>query len=367
MRSRRISPIRKTRVEILASQSIGRRVLLVRDWIAERGIVNYIWVCLKIRPYVLLFATLLALFDAAPADEAIEGRPLAAPFGRTGRSLFTALAPEQSGVDFVNPIDTNHPIKRLYLGAFACGGVAIGDLNGDARPDIFLTSGARRNRLYLQSSETSLRFSDSTKVAGIPDNEVWSAGATLVDIDADGDLDIYICNYDAPNQLLLNDGAGAFTDRATAFGLAISDASLMATFCDYDLDGDLDCFLMTRDFKREGGRPKEHLIVKVGDTFKIAPGFEKYYELVPRGSGRLAYVNAGREDYLLRNEGAGADGQIQFNDVSKASGISGRDRGNSVTWWDFDEDGLPDIYVGNDFKRRRPSSIATRETARLST
>ena len=176
----------------------------------------------------------------------------------------------------------------------------------------------------------------------------------MVDIDGDGDLDIYVCNYEAPNLLYVNDGNGKFVERAKAFGLAVDDASLMAAFCDYDLDGDLDCFVMTCDFKRAEGRPSKHQVVKEGNNWKVAPGFEKYYDIVRRWPGQVAFVNAGRDDYLFRNEGADAKGkgkgQLRFTDVSKSAGISGRDRGNSVTWWDYNEDGLPDIYVGNDFK-----------------
>ena len=281
------------------------------------------------------------------AQDAITAVSLKAPTPASER-LFTALGPEASGIDFVNPIDKAHPTKRLYLGAFACGGVAIGDLNGDGRPDLYLTSGARLNRLYLNRG--GLKFEDATGASGAEGTKDWTAGATLVDIDADGDLDIHVCYYDAPNQLFINDGKGKFTERAKEFGLAVSDASLMASFCDYDLDGDLDCFLLTRDFKRDGGRPEQHPIVKSDGGYALKPGYEKYYEVVNRGGGKWVYINAGREDYLFRNDGATSDGHLKFTDVSKAAGISGRDRGNSATWWDFDNDGLPDIYVGNDFK-----------------
>ena len=302
----------------------------------------------RLHPLHLLLATLQVSTGLSPA--APDAAPLRPAAPGPAKSLFTALSAEESGVDFVNPIDKSHPLKRIYLGAFACGGVAAGDLNGDGRPDLFLTGGSPANRLYLQSPDAPLKFVDTTGDSGITPDNVWSAGATLVDIEADGDLDIYVCNYDAPNQLWVNDGTGKFTDRAKEHGLAISDASLMASFCDYDLDGDLDCFLLTRDFKRAGGRPKEHPVYQEDGLWKIKEGFEKYYAIVTRPGGRQVYVNAGREDYLLRNEGPNADGQVVFRDVSKAAGISGRDRGNSATWWDFDTDGLPDIYVGNDFK-----------------
>lgn len=283
----------------------------------------------------------LAAGNCLGANDHLESDPLKEA-SSGGERLFTEMGAEASGVDFINLIDKKHPTKRLYLGAFACGGVAIGDLDGDGINDLFLTSGPRPNRLYRGTG--GMKFEDVTASARLSGGEEWTAGATLVDIDADGDLDVHVCNYDAPNALFLNDGKGQFTDRAAEFGLAISDASLMASFCDYDLDGDLDCFLLTRDFKRAGGRPEKHPVVKTEEGYELAPGYEKYYRLEKQGGGKWVYINAGREDYLLRNEGG------KFVDVSKKSGISGRDRGNSATWWDYDNDGLPDLYVGNDFK-----------------
>ena len=290
----------------------------------------------------VLFCLGLAAQGAPVSLEGIASAALGLPTSG-GATLFSALTEEATGISFVNPIDTGHPDKRLYVGAFACGGIALGDVDGDGRPDIFLTSGPARNRLYR--NEGHMKFEDITVTSGLEGGPEWSAGATMVDIDGDGDLDIYVCNYDAPNALFINDGTGVFTDRADDFGLAVSDASLMASFCDYDLDGDLDCFLLTRDFERSGGRPEKHPVVKTGAGYRLEPGFEKYYELKKSEDGSLTYSNAGREDRLLRNDGEG-----KFTDVSKEAGISGRDRGNSATWWDYDNDGLPDIYVGNDFK-----------------
>ena len=118
-------------------------------------------------PFLIVLATLVS-----PAAE-ITSQPLvpASP----GTTLFDGLSPERSGVDFVNPIDKDHPTKRLYLGAFACGGVAIGDLNGDGKHDLFLTSGPRPNRLYL--NQGGLKFKDATAAAGIAGGVEWSGGA----------------------------------------------------------------------------------------------------------------------------------------------------------------------------------------------
>jgi hypothetical protein len=97
------------------------------------------------------------------------------------------------------------------------GGVAIGDLNGDKLPDLFFTSGPRENALYLQKKGGKLKFEEFAE-AGVAGGDRWGTGAAMVDIDNDGDLDLYVCNYEAPNQLFLNDGKARFTERAQEFG-----------------------------------------------------------------------------------------------------------------------------------------------------
>ncbi len=260
--------------------------------------------------------------------------------------LFAKLPAARTGVDFVNPVDTEHPLDRLYIGAFACGGIAVGDLDGDGLHDLFLTGGPVPDRLYRNLG--GLRFEDITGAAGLalsdPEDDRWSAGATLVDIDADGDLDIYVCRYDCPNQLWVNGGGAKFTERAAEFGLAITDASLSASFCDYDRDGDLDCFLLTRDFERAGGRPAEPPVEFAGGGWRVKEGFDRYYAVRELPGGKYEYINAGREDYLLRNDGG------RFEDITAGSGLVGRDRGNSCIWWDYDGDGWQDLYVANDFR-----------------
>ena len=134
-------------------------------------------------------------------------------------------------------------MARVYHSGFACGGVAIGDLDGDHRPDLFLVSGPGSNRLFRQ--EADFQFKDISAQTGIDGGNAWGAGAAMADIDNDGDLDIYVCNHDAPNQLYLNDGDGHFVEAAHSFGIAISDACLMPSFCDFDRDGDLDLFIVT--------------------------------------------------------------------------------------------------------------------------
>ncbi|MEZ5302191.1 MAG: VCBS repeat-containing protein [Verrucomicrobiales bacterium] len=290
-------------------------------------------------------ATHLAPAQDRPPNAA--GRPLPPP-SKPGAALFTKLAPADCGVDFVNPIDLSHPLKRLYIGSFACGGVAIGDLDGDGLQDLLCTGGAVENALFLQdpASVGSLRFKRASG-SGIEGGDRWAGGAALADVDGDGDLDIYIGNYDAPNQLLINEskrGVPKFVDAAEKLGVAVVDASLMPSFCDYDLDGDLDLFLLTSDYKRDGGRPKDLPIEYVEGAPQIKKGFENYYALIQLGPNNYMYINAGKANRLFRNDGE------RFTEVTESCGIKGRTFGNSATWWDYNLDGYPDLYLANDFK-----------------
>lgn len=286
----------------------------------------------------------------------ISAAPLSVP-GKAGPAiqgsqLFTRLLPDTTGVDFVNPIDTSHPMKFLYSSSMACGGAAIGDLNGDGRPDIFLTGGPKANRLYLQDGDW--KFRDATEQAGVGGGEAWGVGAAIVDIDGDRDLDIYVCNYRSPNQLYVNDGKGAFAERAAEFGLDINDASHTPSFCDYDADGDLDLYLLTNRMYRREGEPQltDAFVTDVSGRFVrdsdgrpvVREAFKAYYDAVQAGENTYNLDVVGRPDYLLRNEGG-----AKFNDVTRDAGIAGRGHGLSAVWWDYDRDGWTDLYVGNDF------------------
>ena len=237
----------------------------------------------------------------------------------------------------------NHPLSRLNSSGFVCGGVCIGDFNGDGRPDLFLANGPDKNGLFLQRDE--FRFEDVTQQAGVDGGDAWGSGAAAADFDGDGDLDLYVCNYDAPNQLFVNDGTGTrFTDEAEARGLAMIDASLTPSFVDHDRDGDLDLFVVTYRYYRPGGRPAKTPIVMRNGRPKILAGFEKYYDLRQVGPSNWTVDTCGRPDRLFRNDGSG-----RFTDVSESAGITEKGHGLSATWWDHDRDGWPDLYVANDF------------------
>ena len=284
---------------------------------------------------------------SVPAESRIERVASLGPREDSGPTTFRRHAPEESGVDHVLRIDTTHPLKRLYTSAYACGGVGIADFDGDSRPDLFFANGPGSNRLYLQTSRW--RFADRTRQAGVGGGDAWAAGVAIVDIDGDRDPDIYVCNYESPNQLFVNQGGGRFTEEARARDLDRTGAWLMAGFIDYDLDGDLDVHLLGHRFYREGGRPdRAPSLLKDGKPV-IRPGFERYYRVGPRGGNRYEVNNCGAPDLLLRNESR--PGRPRFADATAEAGIeSGRWQGNSALWFDYNRDGHPDLYVANDFE-----------------
>ena len=123
-----------------------------------------------------------------------ESRKLNPP-SRSGDSkrLFKLLPPAQTGISSVNPIDTRHPLKRLYTSALGGGGVAAGDFDNDGNCDLYFVSGARENSLYLNQGDGS--FKDISRTAGVSGATSWGSGVAAVDIDSDNDLDLYVCNY----------------------------------------------------------------------------------------------------------------------------------------------------------------------------
>lgn len=290
----------------------------------------------------------------------IEARPLVeSTRAFDGKTLFEKMSPEETGVDLVIPIDVNHPLRRAYHSSSACGAVAIGDINLNGKPDIFVGNGPGKNALYVQTGD--LQFTDVAEAVGLAGGELdWAVGVSLVDIDGDGDLDIFVCNYDAPNQLFINqlivdgkrqpeDAPLSFIESAAELGLDVADGCVVAAIADFDRDGDLDIYLLTHQIYRENGRPSEPIgIVSENGKLEVSEEWRRWYTVVQnkRGdNGELLYTEAGRPDYLMRN-----DGKNGFTDITEEAGITtDRHWGNSATWWDYNHDGWPDLYVGNDF------------------
>src|SRR5688572_26586901 len=242
------------------------------------------------------------------------------------KSLFTLLPSELTKINFVNEVKDTEAFNILtYRNFYNGGGVAIGDINNDGLSDIYFTANQQENKLYLNKG--NFIFEDITVRAGVAGNKFWSTGVTMVDINADGYLDIYVCNsgdvegFNRENELFINNGDLTFTERAKTYNLNNDGYSTHASFFDYDADGDLDCYILNNSFKESG---KIELYKNVRST--------------PHPEG----------DKLMRNDGG------IFNDVTVEAGIysSNIGFGLGVSISDLNNDQLPDIYISNDFWER---------------
>lgn len=236
-------------------------------------------------------------------------------------------------IDFVNTLTETKEFNVFkYRNFYNGGGVATGDLNNDGLADIFFTANQGDNKLYLNKG--NLQFEDISVKAGFGNKKQWSTGVVFVDINADGWLDIYICNagnmMDKPlrkNQLYINNHNLTFTESAALYGLDNDGYSTQASFFDYDLDGDLDCFLVNNS-------PIPVNTLNYANLRNIQDADAPFAEFL-KGGG----------DHLFRNNNG------HFVEVSKEAGIHGSiiSFGLGVTVGDVNDDGYPDVYVSNDF------------------
>ena len=249
------------------------------------------------------------------------------------KPLFERLDSAGTGVTFANTLtesDSLNVLKFEYI--YNGSGVGVGDFNRDGLPDLFFSGSQVPGKLYL--NQGNLTFQNVTPVSGIR-TPYWSTGVSVVDINADGWPDIYLCTISpdraksVPNQLFLNQGLGkagipTFREVAAQVGLADSSYSTQATFLDYDRDGDLDMYLLTNALE----------------------SFDRSIPMGQRtdGSGKST-------DKLFRNDGLSApNGLPHFTDVSRLAGITTEGWGLGVCVTDINQDGWPDIYCANDFQ-----------------
>jgi hypothetical protein len=242
-------------------------------------------------------------------------------------TLFSLKDNQSIGIDFANDLSFSNEFNvYTYRNFFNGGGVAIGDINNDGLTDIYMTANQKKNELYLNKG--NWKFEKITESAGVGGSKAWSTGVTMVDINADGLLDIYVCNSgdvmgdNKQNELYINQGDLTFTEEAEAYGLADKGYSTHASFFDYDKDGDLDVYLLNNSYQsigsfdlRRNERPKRDLL---------------------------------GGDKMLRNDGG------TFVDVSEEAGIYGSviGFGLGVTVGDINNDGWEDLYISNDFFER---------------
>ena len=175
-----------------------------------------------------------------PAPEGFTTQP------NSDANSFTQLSPEHSGIDILIEWDKPAKYDRIFYSQNTGGGVCVGDIDQDGLPNIYLTRPSIGNRLYRNLG--NCRFEDITSRAGIEDAEFWGTGASFVDINNDGLLDIYACGYGMPNRLYINQGNTRFREMAKPYGLDYNGANVMIAFSDYDCDGDLDGYLVTAGF-----------------------------------------------------------------------------------------------------------------------
>lgn len=249
--------------------------------------------------------------------------------------LFSSLDPDSTGLHFTNQLVNTESFNIFnYRNFYNGGGVAIGDINNDGLPDVYLTSNQGANKLFLNNGD--FKFQDLSKAAQIQSEDKWSTGVTLVDINTDGFLDIYVCNaghqngIDQKNNLYINQGDLTFVDEAEKYGLADNGYTTHAAFFDYDRDGDLDVYLLNNSF------------IPVNTL-----NYSNKRELNATDWPVKDFLKGGG-DKLMRNDGG------SFINVSEEAGIYSSliGFGLGVTVGDVNDDNFPDIYVSNDFFER---------------
>ncbi|TAL46785.1 MAG: CRTAC1 family protein, partial [Chitinophagaceae bacterium] len=255
-----------------------------------------------------------------------------------GPVMFEVLESKQTGLDFANKLTPTADFNLFkYLYFYNGAGVGAGDFNNDGLVDLYFSSNQGQNKLFLNKG--NLKFEDATAAAKIPQDGGWSTGVSVVDINNDGLLDIYVCrvgNYDvlhARNQFLIckgidRNGVPYYEDEAKQMGLDFSGFSTQAAFLDYDNDGDLDMYLMNHSLRFTGTFNERQFYF---NTFDSLAG-----------------------DYIFRNDlsvSGESKSSIKFTDVTKSTGIFGFiiGYGLGIAVADINLDGWPDIYIGNDF------------------
>lgn len=284
----------------------------------------------------LLFFTLLILSCGESKDYELEVigdlNYSSAPVDISKEApLFSLLPSQETGITFINNITESDNFNYYsYSYIYNGGGIAVGDINNDGLPDIYFTGNMVPNRLYLNMGD--FKFKDITAQSNTDGGIGFKTGVTMVDINNDGYLDIYICKSSPMqpeyrrNLLYINNGDLTFTESAAEYGLDDPSFSTQAYFFDIDGDGDLDLYLLNHLLKSQESNVLNARINEEGN-----------YEVAL--SEDLTYTS----DKLFINENG------KFRDISKEAGIINEAFGLSAVVADFNGDALLDIYVCNDY------------------
>lgn len=270
---------------------------------------------------------------------------------------FEAIAPRRSGITFANRLSDDALLRNRH---YANGsGVATGDVDGDGWPDVYLAGLEGRNALYRNRGRW--RFEDITEQAGVGLEDRFSTGAVFADLEGDGDLDLLVTAMDGPNAVLQNDGTGKFTDITEASGLAVHGGTTSIAVADVDADGDLDVYIgaykkhTAKDVLSPDVRGFENTVVENNGTYRIHSDFDEHYRLRMDGN-LLMRFEYGEPDRFFLNDGTGHFEELDFtsgrflNEAGMPLQETPTDWALTVRFQDVNGDGTPDLYVCNDFE-----------------
>jgi len=277
--------------------------------------------------FFLFFTVILVSCENSSKPTTFKKRSISKPFPEKKQTGFKLLSPQETGITFNNQSAKETASMNCFnfFNIYNGGGVAIGDINNDNLPDIYFTGNEVPNKLYLNQGDFSFKdITESANVGGGVNN--WTTGVTMTDVNGDGYLDIYVClsgGKDSKveqreNKLFINNQDLTFTERGKTYGINDQAYSNHASFFDYDLDGDLDLYVLNHP-------------MGFGDNIQAR---------LKKSENPHAFFT----DKLFRN-----NGNNTFSDITTESGLKNYGFGLSVSVADINNDRYPDIFIANDY------------------
>ena len=278
--------------------------------------------------YFLLIVFLISC-SSETKIKALEKELIAKMNTENTNDTYLYLVPnEKTGIDFINKIEEdNFRNHKSYTQIYNGGGVAVGDLNNDGLPDIYFAGNSVKDKVYFNTG--NFTFKDVTAESGIGKYSMgWTFGVNMIDINADGYLDIYVCKAGPykdkqylKNRLFINNGDGTFEEMGEEYGLNIPTFSVQSAFFDYDKDGDLDMYLLNHPVP--------------GSDAKKPKSFQNYVSQINKG--------------ILRTDNFYENVDGKFVDKTDAANLVNYGYKNAIAVGDLNKDGYPDLYISTDF------------------